>query len=487
MFFRESRINVGTGGGDDNYQLITGAVSEVRGNAGGNSWIGIGMAAGSTGNSLRVEAGGTVNFGGTGTGTTRRWAVGEVLGADNNYISITGANSTANLVHTGMPLAIGGYGNGGTTLADGGTGNRLDVHSGGSLNMVNTGSNANIVTGSTALVLLGTNSAFNLGNGTGLSTATIGTTTGFSGLAEGVYIKNADGRLNFNSGKLIAGAAGDLVSGAGKVVLNGAATISTTQIDSLISTVIEGSTAAGTLSKEGSGTLILNQANTYIGNTTIKEGTLKLDLAGSIDSSAVITVGDAPSTGTVLYVTTKTGGFTLGGTVAQTLKGKGTVSGMVTIGSMGTLSPGNSIESIDTGSITFNNNSTYAYELTTATIDGDLVNAAVGSLTLSGTVALTLTDLGASTVVAPGAKLSLISYNGTWNNGTFNGYANDSTFTLGANSWTINYDDTTGGANVLGGGTGSAFVTITAAIPEPTISILTGLGVVLIAVRRRQA
>ena len=284
-FFRKSRITVGTGGGDNNYELITGAGSEVRGNATTNSFLEVGITAGSTGNSLRVESGGTVNFGGT--GTTRRWAVGEVATADNNYISIKGTGSTANLVHTGIALAIGGFATGAGTMSDGGDGNHLDVYSGGNLNMVNSGANVNITTGSTAVVLLGTNSAFNLGDGTGTSTATIGSSSGFNALATGVYIKNSDGRLNFKSGKLIAGQAGNLVSGSGKVDLKGNATVSTT-FSSTISVVIEDSTSSGgDFIKEGSGTLDLTQANTYTGDTIVNAGTLQMENAYLANAAAV--------------------------------------------------------------------------------------------------------------------------------------------------------------------------------------------------------
>ena len=283
-FFRKSRITVGTGGGDNNYELITGAGSEVRGNATTNSFLEVGITAGSTGNSLRVESGGTVNFGGT--GTTRRWAVGEVATADNNYISIKGTGSTANLVHTGIALAIGGFATAGT-MTDGGDGNHLDVYSGGNLNMVNSGANVNITTGSTAVVLLGTNSAFNLGDGTGTSTATIGSSSGFNALATGVYIKNSDGRLNFKSGKLIAGQAGNLVSGSGKIDLKGDATVST-NFSSTISVVIEDSTSnKSDFIKEGSGTLDLTQANTYTGDTIVNAGTLQMENAYLADAAAV--------------------------------------------------------------------------------------------------------------------------------------------------------------------------------------------------------
>jgi autotransporter-associated beta strand protein len=94
----------------------------------------------------------------------------------------------------------------------------------------------------------------------------------------------------------------------------------------------------GDLAKTGLGTLTLTAAAGLTGDTTIKAGTLKLDGSGSIDSSPNILVGDAGSTGAVLDVTTKSGGFTVGG--SQTLSGIGTISGSTTI--EGIHAPGNS-------------------------------------------------------------------------------------------------------------------------------------------------
>ncbi len=106
-------------------------------------------------------------------------------------------------------------------------------------------------------------------------------------------------------------------------------------------------------------------------------------------------------------------------------------------------------------------------------LNGDLLNVA-GSLLIGSNVTLDLQELASGFLPVYSSKLTLISYDGSWNNGTFLGYADDSIFTFGANNWKINYDDTTGGAN-LGGGDFSNFVTMTAvAVPEPT-SLVFGL------------
>ncbi len=91
------------------------------------------------------------------------------------------------------------------------------------------------------------------------------------------------------------------------------------------------------------GTLTLNAANTYSGNTVLIGGTTTLGASGSIANSAVI---DVQSTTATFDVSAVTGGFVLQS--AQTLKGNGIINGSVTAN--GTLSPGASI-----GNLTFNN------------------------------------------------------------------------------------------------------------------------------------
>lgn len=291
--FKRSRITIGTNGGDNNYELVTGAGSELRTGAGGsNSFFEIGITAGSNSNSLRIESGGTLNHGGT--GNTRKFAIGEVATANSNYLSVTGAGSTANMVHTGIPMAVGGFATGAGTMTDGGDLNHVDVYDGGTLNMVNTGGNANIPTGSTAMVLLGTNSSFNLGNGSGTSKATIGSSSAFAAAAVGVYIKNSDGRLNINSGELVAGATGALVSGAGSIALNGPAKFTINSGTNTIGTAITG---IGSLTKDGVGTLSISGTTpSYTGNTTISDGILNIAAgAGGFlaDTSTVTIVGSS--------------------------------------------------------------------------------------------------------------------------------------------------------------------------------------------------
>ena len=208
--------------------------------------------------------------------------------------------------------------------------------------------------------------------------------------------------------------------------------------------------------KTTAGTLILSGTNTYSGNTTVSEGSLLIH--GSTGNSSVVNVDS---------------GTTLGGT--------GTIGGAVNV--TGVLSPGASIESLGSGTLTFNSNSTFSYEIHTGDITADLqfVN---GDLDLFGTVTLDLTDLASiSQALAVDTKFTLISYTGTWNGTVFDGYLDESTFTFANNLWRIDYNDTSGGSNFISDQSG-AFVTMTV-IPEPRAALLGSLGLLMLLRRRR--
>ena len=100
-------------------------------------------------------------------------------------------------------------------------------------------------------------------------------------------------------------------------------------------------THAGPFMKRGPGQLVLTNANTYTGDTTISEGTL---LANN-------TTGSATGSGAVIA----NSGATFGGT--------GSVGGAVTVNAGGTVAPGISPGILTVGSVTLNSGSQFAVEL----------------------------------------------------------------------------------------------------------------------------
>jgi autotransporter-associated beta strand protein len=198
----------------------------------------------------------------------------------------------------------------------------------------------------------------------------------------------------------------------------------------------------GGVQQTGSGTTILTTTSSYTGQTTVSNGGLIVN--GALGNTNVIVASS---------------------TNAALLGGAGTILGDVTIGQNGTLSPGNSIGNLKTGDLAFLNGSTFEFEFDSTAGLSDFVNVN-GNLSLSGTVALDITDLGATA-----SKFSLISYDGVWNGGTFAGLNNNSLLTIGSQKWRIQYDDLVGGVN---GGLYSNFVTISA-VPEPSSLALLSL------------
>lgn len=170
-------------------------------------------------------------------------------------------------------------------------------------------------------------------------------------------------------------------------------------------TVDSNLTGTGSLEKTDLGTLILNGANTYAGDTGVTNG--RLIVNGSL-------------VGPINIVRS---GATLGGT--------GSLAGMTTIDSGGTIAPGNSIGTLNVANITMAAGSTYTVELNdggfAAGTNNDLINA-TGTTTINGgTVHVTSvngTDTG--TTYTPGTYTILTATGGV--TGTFGGVTDDYAF-----------------------------------------------------------
>jgi autotransporter-associated beta strand protein len=235
------------------------------------------------------------------------------------------------------------------------------------------------------------------------------------------------------------------------------------------------------LEKSGAATLTLTGTNTYSGATTVEAGTLALGTGGSISASTTIDVK-----GSATLDVSALAGWALAN--SQTLKGNGTVNAgtgnVVTISNGAVLAPGASPGTLlVNGDLSFASGSTFSAELqTSGGLTGDLVDLSGDLEILSGAV-LDLSLFGSDAALTNGTKFSLFSYSGSWNSGTFNGYADDSDFTLGLNQFRIDYNDTVAGLN---GGSYSNFVTLTA-VPEPRAALLATIGLLALLRRRRAA
>ncbi|MGL4667126.1 MAG: autotransporter outer membrane beta-barrel domain-containing protein, partial [Saezia sp.] len=135
-----------------------------------------------------------------------------------------------------------------------------------------------------------------------------------------------------------------------------------------------------TLDKVGTGTLILDAANTYTGLTTVQDG--KLVVGSSVGSSAQV-AGD---------VTVNSG---------ATLGGHGQIFGTATIANGATVAPGTSIGTLAVGQIIFQAGSTYEFEAQTGTADKIVVSSALGS------------GNGTATINS-GANLKIVGGAGSW-------------------------------------------------------------------------
>lgn len=221
------------------------------------------------------------------------------------------------------------------------------------------------------------------------------------------------------------------------------------------------------VTKVGAGTWILSGSNAYGGTTRVDAGTLLING----DSSGVV----AP--------------FVVNGGI---LGGSGTIGGSVTVSPLGTLAPaGGGIATLTTGStVSFGDGATFAYDYATSLLTADLLRTS-GGLSLSGTVPLSVANLGSDVTVAPGTTFSLVNYGGGLGGGGLFSYGGLSlveggTFAVGANTWQIAYSSTTAGVNVATPLPSGSFVNLVA-VPEPTAWAMLGSAVAIAVLLRRRS
>ena len=178
------------------------------------------------------------------------------------------------------------------------------------------------------------------------------------------------------------------------------------------------------LVKSGSGTLTLNTNNTYGGTTTVTGGTLAIN-GNQSGATGAITVSGA----------------------ASVLTGTGSVGGDITVETGATFAPGGPA----TGTFTTGPGSLAQMQAGT-TFRAHFDSAAPpavssklilnGNLTIASGVTLDVIDLAATPAALPvDTKLVLIDCGANLLDGTFDGLPEGATLTVGANDFTISYQD----------------------------------------------
>jgi autotransporter-associated beta strand protein len=321
-----------------------------------------------------------------------------------------------------------------TTVA-GAAGGSVDFFSGASAANSNITVNGAAVTGSIAEAVL----TFSGGQNTTAANATIVATGGSNGGNGGLlqFLPNAGGgtcriellgnsRLDMARNRDVDLTIGSL-EGEGTVTVSGhtggnALNIGSNDLSTTFSGLIEDGLLAGAISKIGTGTFTLSEANTYSGGTTVTSGILFVsNVSGSGTGTGAVSVN------------------------AGTLGGSGIIAGAVTVGTntgvQAFLAPSKGIKKPATltiqGALALNDDSTYIYKLKTKHAKADEVIAngvtidsgAKFSFLPTGTTALTVGQI--FTVISNTAATPI--------SGTFHNLSDGEILTVNSNTFQADY------------------------------------------------
>jgi fibronectin-binding autotransporter adhesin len=356
------------------------------------------------------DASGTMTLnGGTLNLNAHSVTVGTLSGTAGTITSsAVGATNVSLTVNSANDGAFAG------TITDGTGGNTLSVVKNGS-GMVTLGDNS--YSGGTTLnagsIALKSSSALGTGTVT-INGGTIGSVVSARTLTNNIVI-GGDFAAGF-------GDSGNQTKLNGSVDLGGATrTVSMGNSLTFGGVVSNGGLTVG-LSGTTIRTMYLSGANTYTGDTTVRNGAI-VSLSGSIAGSVARVYDNS------------------------TLRGTG-LAGAVNLYDTATLAAGpdvSTIGTLNTGALSMSGSSILSLKLNTATLASDKINV-TGDFALdsNNSVVLSLSDLGGDQVLSAGSVFTLLSYSGAWNGNTFSGLADDSTITLGSNLFALSYNGVSG-------------------------------------------
>ncbi|WP_404338301.1 autotransporter-associated beta strand repeat-containing protein [Sphingomonas sp. MMS12-HWE2-04] len=420
--FQELRFT--TGG----YTITAAAAADGLSTTGGFSVVDVSTGLGATINATISGTGGLTK---TGTGTLS-------LGGGNSYTGTTTVSAGALNLLAGASIAgsvvnQASFANAGTVTGA--------VQNDGTF--TNSGTVAGVVQNNATLTSTGALAGGLNNNGTALLAGTVGTglanngAVTFSGAATVTTLQQGTGG-SFN----LAGFGVSLgaLSGSGAVTLgNGALSVGASNGNSSFGGTIAG---AGSLTKNGTGTLMLTGAATHTGGTTIAGGTLQIgnggttgSLSGALANNGILAISRSDAV-TLANAISGNGGFVQAGTGTTTLTGANSYSG-------GTL--------VSTGRLRGDTASLQG----DIRIDGALEFAQAGAGTYAGSLSGTglFDKTGTGTLNVTGSSATFAGATNLLSGGlALNGLLSRSVITVG-NSATLSGTGTAGGVVLQSGAT----------------------------------